>query len=479
MMNNTETKKETETISETLMQADAIKVDASYITEQITSLDNNDLLISVNYSELIKLTQAPALNNSAKKIFINHDKENKKRKIDKKSTVNYFKQCYIVEKDREGNPCFLETINNEHKIDNKVCISKAKMNQEFDRNCLLELHDNAVCYFICTKKTGKEIENKIELSIKSKLKKMGVFDNKNKENASKKEVSEDIKENKDNDNIKNKEDIEKKEDIIIPEYSDILIYKFFIKLVEYDYNNIGNPDNKKAFSEWIDIFNNEVKYYFNKENYKLVETSCNKGIKLIESMPKNTKEKLSNDEYKELMKETWSLYSNKSLVFRKLYECYDKIKDKDKNLDECIKATNKLISLIKGEYSNINNNKEYISSMNNDKYYIKNSLRLAEALIIKKEDSLANEVLDEISVYDNIKNNPDYSKIYNELKQRVVSFSKDKVKISFNFSKGLKKISTLNDEEENENKIEWADCTRHIDYNSNINPSFFKLLNSN
>ena len=436
-------------------------------------LDYKALMID----KLDKLTNqpyAPALKTKAKKIFIQNDKEIKSRKVNNLSEVSYFKQTYLIEKNSQ----FLLSVNNSYKNEQKIDISKAKIDQTLDRDCILELHDEAVCYFILTSDTNDDVKLQIKQHSDLLIKKF----------------------KKDNKDFESKSDEEKL--LLIPSYENILVIKYFIKLV------VNRPIDRKtlkSFNEIQDYINyciSECKYYCSKKNYKEAEKICNLGLDSVRSIDKNTKKTISELDFKSLEKQIKPLLSNKSLTFYLRAKLTDEEKLKNDYFKNCQKVNEEYFELAL---------KYPLDYPLKDEITLKIILRQADCYL---KTGFYDDFLKEISKaqeFEQIKtgtsdNNPCYqiycnfSQIISERKQKPIANNKKTIKSIFYKEKPttLKDYLTneeinqfkdkyhnyFNEETEDENsefkyEIEWDECTDKINYEKNIPPAVLSMLSCN
>lgn len=452
---------------------------------QLNSTDELQYATELKFNTLMALRQAPALTQSAiyknccKKIFIQHNKEDKTRKVENTSVVSYIKQEYLVEKDENGMPSYLDLIDMKYKNLSKTEIAKANIKDALYRDCLIELHDEAVCYFIFDGKANTDIARIVE----------------EKGNAIRKKRSSN------DSSLKNSEEG-------LPTFTEYYIIKFFVKLVN---NKLTfNPNSLDKVKESIEKSIHETRYYMKKPNYNEVESYCNKGINIVKNMSNNLKTKILKEiSQVELNKLIWPLLSNKSLCYSKkaaVAKCDKNSTDNDiaKHYGDCVKTNQEFLTDIKNYYNTVKGSSVNNSDSGNlltDNFYIKISLRNADCLYCLKRFDDAEKALSEISTSELLKENSILGDEYNRIKSNIDARKKslynntnlikprlnissensnqnDTTSLGFNLFNRKNKNRGIytDDNEESDNKIEWAECSDTLNLGKSINPSVLYYL---
>lgn len=471
-----------------------------YEENQFTSenLTDSESLMMIDMNFLDKFVSAPFFQGKAKKIIFPHKEENKSRKISSQSTVLYRRQIYLVEKKDK----ILVHLNNDFKNEQKIEMPKAKKEQSLDRQCLLDLYDNAVCCYIFSSKSSDEIKKMIEEKSDQKRKKIiKEYKDAMKDSRENKKYREaKIKDGVDPNSITSHEYLTeelKKIENELPEYDDILIIKYFIlKVINQSLPSFTEYKTYDEIIKFIKLSYDEFQYFFKKKDYTYCEKYCNGATKIFESMNKNVKATLSSQELVNIDLEILPLLSNKALVYQKKSDNSNTPEEKSRFLESSCNICSEYQRYLAYD----------ITDEKKKKIVIKMALRYVNCLKnLKKLTDALKELKKMEDYFKEIKNKDLESEFYKEFLriQQELNDEYNQTKITqkpigsnlsfFNSAKKAKRYSDLNDNEksilrerhnniyndeicEEEDDLEWSDCVNKIDIDSKIHPAVLHLL---
>lgn len=395
------------------------------------------------FGDIDNFNKTSCFNNTASKIVCNLTNSN--RKVELNSTVNFYKQEYLIGEDNES-----YLTDNSYNNKKKIIINNAKYEDKLIRECLLECYDDSINVFILNSNTSEFVKELIDVKI----------------NLYTKKVKKELKLNKSNENLEeNNNNYNATIDNLMPKFKDLYVVVLFVssienvinnKLLGIDLNDLNKEEYLNNFLSLIDLYNNDIKYYIKKNNLNKSISLCNTAKDNVINMKKTTKEILSESEYTILVVKIKPIFMN-------LSKCYlDKHKNNiGININNKFEYVYKTIKLIENDFFSYYKDDKDIQNL---KMYF----RLLNCYILIKDvdkfESLV-KIINGCKIYSRIISDDNdikisYQSLLNEFKN---------IKNTKNLSKTLKynvnNLYSCNIKQDN-SMLKWTKCSDKPQFNN-------------